>query len=119
MYDIYDYCIECIDPPTTKERMAWQQDILGYIELTTGKKEDTKRILILDVKPLIGKFKPEPWCYKVETRSIGTGRTASLNIDARVWRRYGDLTAMDIIDVGRVTKNKKGYWYIEDYDKEN
>lgn len=115
--DLFDYCQQ-LEPPTYKEKMAWQQEILGYIELTTCKPEDTKRILILEVKPLIGQYSDDPWCYKVETRSIGTGRTASLNIDARTWKAFGELTPMDIIDVGRVTKNKKGYWYIGDYKKE-
>lgn len=115
--DLFDYC-QKLEPPTYKEKMAWQQEILGYIELTTCKPEDTKRILILEVKPLIGQYSDDPWCYKVETRSIGTGRTASLNIDARTWNAFGELTPMDIIDVGRVTKNKKGYWYIGDYKKE-
>lgn len=115
--DIFEKCLE-EEPPTYKEKMAWQQDVLGYIELTTCKPEDTKRILILDVKPLIGQYSPDPWCYKVETRSIGTGRTASLNVDARTWKSYGELTPMSIINVGRVGKNKKGYWYMYDYRKE-
>lgn len=115
--DILQEC-QKLEPPTYKEKMTWQQEILGYIELTTCKPEDTKRILILEVKPLIGQYSDDPWCYKVETRSIGTGRTASLNIDAKTWNAFGKLTPMDIIDVGRVFKNKKGYWYIGDYKKE-
>ena len=115
--DIYTECLKEKEP-SYADKMKWQQDILGYIELTTGKKEDTKKILILDVKPLIGQYSPDPWCYKVETRSIGTGRTASLNIDARTWKSCGPVGSMDIINVGRVGKNKKGYWYLYDYEKE-
>jgi len=116
--DILKECLE-IEKPTYADKMKWQQDVLGYIELTTCKKEDIKRVLILDVKPLIGQYSPDPWCYKVETRSIGTGRTASLNIDARAWKMFGELTPMSIIKVGTVNKNNKGYWYIRDYIKEN
>ena len=112
---LYDYCIENVEAPTYKQKMEWQNDILGYIELTTGKKEDTKKILILDVKPLIGKYSPDPWCYKIEVRSIGTGRTATLNIDSRVWDSCGELKKMDIIDCGKIEKNKKGYWYLYGY----
>lgn len=119
LLDILKECKESTVPATYQEKMKWQNEILGYIELTTGNKEDTKKILILDVKPLIGQYSPDPWCYKVETRSIGTGRTASLNIDARTWKHYGALTPMDIIRVGRVTKNDKGYWYMRDYIKES
>ena len=116
--DIFRRCLEA-EQPTYADRMKWQQDVLGYIELTTCKPEDTKRVLILDVKPLIGQYSPDPWCYKVETRSIGTGRTASLNVDARTWFAYGPLKPMNVIKVGKVGKNKKGYWYIYDYEKEN
>lgn len=116
--ELYAYCTTD-DAPSYATKMKWQNDVLGYIELTTGKEEDTKRILIIDVKPLISQYSPDPWCYKIETRSIGTGRTASLNVDAKTWERYGTLTPMDIIKVGRVGKNKKGYWYIYDYQKEN
>lgn len=116
--DIFKECLET-EQPTYADRMKWQQDVLGYIELTTCKPEDTKRVLILDVKPLIGQYSPDPWCYKVETRSIGTGRTASLNVDARTWSAYGSLKPMNVIKVGKVGKNKKGYWYIYDYEKEN
>ena len=116
--DILKECLE-IENPTYADKMKWQQDVLGYIELTTCKKEDIKRVLILDVKPLIGQYSPDPWCYKVETRSIGTGRTASLNIDARAWKMFGELTPMSIIKVGTVNKNNKGYWYIRGYIKEN
>lgn len=116
--DILNECLK-EEQPTYADKMKWQQDVLGYIELTTCKKEDVKRVLILDVKPLIGQYSPDPWCYKVETRSIGTGRTASLNIDARAWKMFGALTPMNIIKVGTVNKNNKGYWYIRDYIKEN
>ncbi len=116
--DIFKECLK-EEPPTYKEKMKWQNEILGYIELTTGKKEDTTKILVLDVKPLVGQYSPDPWCYKVETRSIGTGRTASLNIDKRTWAKYGAIKPMDIVYVGRVGKNQKGYWYIYNYELED
>lgn len=114
--DLYNDCL-WIEEPTYSERMSWQEKILGYIELTTNKPEDTKKVLILDIKPLIGQYSEEPWCYKIETRSIGTGRTASLNIDKKTWQRLGSLEKMDIIEVTKINKNKSGYWYIYDYKK--
>lgn len=114
--DLYNDCL-WIEEPTYSERMSWQEEVLGYIELTTNKPEDTKKVLILDIKPLIGQYSEEPWCYKIETRSIGTGRTASLNIDKKTWQRLGSLEKMDIIEVTKINKNKSGYWYIYDYKK--
>lgn len=116
--EIFNECLE-EKPPTYKQKMEWQQEILGYIELTTNKPEDTNKILILDVKPLIGQYSPDPWCYKVDCRSIGTGRTASLNIDARTWNSNGELKPFDIVNALTVKKNKRGYWYMYDYRKEN
>ncbi len=115
--DILKECLE-IEQPTYADKMKWQQDVLGYIELTTCKKEDIKRVLILDVKPLIGQYSPDPWCYKVETRSIGTGKTAVLSVSDRTWNIDGELKPMDIIYVNSVSKNKKGYWYIDSYTLE-
>ena len=115
---IYMYCINCIEAPTYAQKMTWQQEILDYIELTTNKPEDIKKVLILDAKPVIGQYSPDPWCYKIDCRSIGTGRTATLSIDAKTWASYGELKPFDIIDAGKISKNKKGYWYLYDYRKE-
>lgn len=115
---IYMYCINCIEEPTYAQKMEWQKDVLDYIELTTGKKEDTLKILVLDIKPVIGKFSPDPWCYKIETRSIGTGRTASLNIKAQDWDYFGALKVFDIINAKKIYKNKKGYWYLDSWERE-
>lgn len=112
---LYQECVNNSNEPTFKEKMVWQKEVLDYIELTTCKKEDTKRILVLDVSPLIGKYSPDPWCYKVETRSIGTGKTAVLSVSDRTWNIDGELKPMNIIYVNSVSKNKKGYWYIDSY----
>ena len=116
---IYQHCITNCEAPSYKEKIEWQKEVLDYIELTTNKPEDTNKIFILDVRPVIGKFSPDPWCYKVDCRSIGTGRTASLNINAKDWDWYGELKPFDIVRAKKVGKNKKGYWYIYDYEKEN
>ena len=101
------------------KKMEYQLEILGYIDLTTGRKEDIKRVIITDpVKPLIGQYSPYPWAYRVETRSIGTGKTASLTIKADTYDDYGPLKMFDVIMVGEVKPNKKGYWYIYNYEKE-
>ena len=63
----------------------------------------------------MAKNEDEVWAYKIETRSIGTGRTASLNVKTATWKKYGALDKMDIIQVGTIGKNNKDYWYIYDY----
>lgn len=100
-----------------REKIANQLEYLGYIDLTTGKKEDIKKIIVMEVKPLIGKFSPDPWAYRIETRSLGTGKSASLNVKACDYIKYGALKKLDIIMIGKIQKNDKGYWYVYDYEK--
>lgn len=116
----YKYCVNNFEEMSYSERMENQQDILGYIELTTNKPEDLKKVLVLDVVPLKSKFaknEDEVWAYKVETRSIGSGKSASLNVYANNYKRFGELKKYDIIYVGTIKKNDKGYWYMYDYKK--
>lgn len=102
---------------TLTEKMIYQKEYLDYIDLTTGKKEDIKKVIITDIKPLFGKYSSEPWAYRVETRSLGTGKSAILNIKTYTYQKYGQLKKLEIIKIGEISKNDKGYWYVYDYEK--
>ena len=84
--------------------------------MTTNKREDLRKLMILDVFPLIGKFDDDPWCYKVTTKSVGSGKTCSLSIMSKLFNIF-PLVKNDIIYADCVDKNKKGYWYIYEYTK--
>mgnify|MGYP006920258483 CR=1 FL=1 len=57
-----------------KSKMQIQLENLGYIDLTTNKKEDQRKLVILDIYPLRSKKTKEIWAYALQVRSIGTGK---------------------------------------------
>lgn len=98
-------------------KMANQMDILGYVDLTTGREEDRRKLLIEDVQPMKDKKTGKPWCYRVDTRSIGSGKSARLSIPVNTYDetpiRKGDTI---FTPQGSLKKNAKGYWYLYWYD---
>ena len=97
-----------------KEKMDWQLDILGYIDLTTGKKEDLRKLFVLDIFPLKNKQSGAPWAYVVNTKSLATGKTARLTIPHEIYDE-NKISTKDIIYADDLYKNKKGYWYLTKY----
>lgn len=96
-----------------REKMKFQKEYLGYIDLTTSDRKDMYKLLIMDVFPL-RKAGEEPWGYRVSTRSICTGKTSSVNIRADVFNKQ-PVKEMDIIEVITIKPNKAGYYYIWKY----
>ena len=97
-----------------KVKIANQMDVLGYVDLTTNKTEDRRKLLITDLAPLKGKD-GNPWAYAVFTRSIGTGKTARLTLRAKQYSSK-PFKKSDIIYAENLKKEKSGYWYLYDYD---
>lgn len=97
-----------------KVKIANQMDVLGYVDLTTNKPEDRRKLLITDLTPLKGKD-GSPWAYAVFTRSIGTGKTARLTLRAKQYSSK-PFKKSDIIYAENLKKEKSGYWYLYDYD---
>ena len=97
-----------------KLKMAAQKDYLGYIDLTTGREEDRRKLLIENVVPLKSKETGIPWGYAVFTKSIGSGKSSRLTIKAKLFDA-NPVQALNIIYVNDFAKNKAGYWYLLDY----
>ena len=95
-----------------------QIEILGYVDLYSGKEEDRRKLFIEDIRPLKDKKNGDIWCYRIDTRSIGSGKTSSLTIPVESYKEY-PIKKNDIISVppGALKKNRKGYWYLYFYDK--
>lgn len=98
-----------------KLKCANQQEILGYIDLTTNKEEDRRKLLITKVVPLISKGTDTAWGYALFTKSVGSGKTSRLTLKSKLYDNK-PVKAMDIIYAKRVDKNNTGYWYLWDYD---
>lgn len=98
-----------------KEKINTQKEYLGFVNLTTGKEEDKRKLLVLDVKPLISQKYNKIWAYAIDEISIGSGKKNRLTIWANKFERK-PLQANDILYAYKVEKNDRGYWYLQDYD---
>ena len=85
---------------------------MGYIDLTTGKEEDRRKLLILDIYEL--KNATITWGVAVIVRSIGTGNEARLTIRKNIFDK-NPFKELSVIYGARLSKNNKGYWYLNDY----
>ena len=92
-----------------------QIELMGYIDLTTNKKEDRRKLLITDVFPLSSKKDNTVWGYAAQTRSIGSGKVSRLTIRSSVYAKT-PVKRFDIIYAKGLEKNRSGYWYLLDYD---
>jgi hypothetical protein len=101
-----------------KLKSATQLELLGYVDLTTNKPEDRRKLLVTEVIPLHSKDKDNEniWGYAVFSRSIGTGKTSRLTVRANLFNN-NPIKKMDIIYASIVDKNKQGYWYLLEYHK--
>lgn len=99
---------------SAKEKMDYQEEILGYIDLTTGKQEDIRKLYVTDVFPLKSKQSNHIWAYVLDTKSLGTGKTSTLNIYSDIYDK-NPINQSDIIYADNVFKNAKGYWYLDKY----
>ena len=99
-----------------KERIKYQKDMLGFVNLTTNKKEDIRKLIVTNIFPLNGQWSDEPWAYRVQTKSVGTGKSASLTVKTFVYKE-NPIEKMDIIYANQLEKNNKGYWYLWEYKK--
>lgn len=103
---IQDYDIQ------TKIRQ--QSDALGYVDLTTNKREDHRRAFVTDLYPLRSKRDGSIWGYAAFLRSIGTGKTARLTVRAEVYRTE-PFKKGDVIYTSNMTQDKNGWWYLNSF----
>lgn len=97
-----------------KVKMQNQKEYLGYIDLTTNDPDDRRKLWVMNIVPLKDKQTGDPWCYRVDTRSIGTGKTARISVSSFVFVAH-PIKENDIIYADSVRKNKQGYWYLDKY----
>lgn len=91
-----------------------QQEILGYVDIRTGKEEDRRLVLVSDFRPLLSKDTGKPWGYACFTQSLGSGKRIRLTLRSRQYDK-NPIKNGSIIYVDRCTKNKSGYWYLDQY----
>lgn len=103
-----------------KTKCKYQMDILGYIDLTTGREEDKQKLFVNKIIPLKNRTTGEQFAYMILTKSVGSGKNSSVNIMDKVFKS-NPIAENDIILIKNkdtdMYKNKKGYWYVTRYKK--
>lgn len=97
-----------------KTKIANQRDVLGYVDIQTGREEDRRRVLVTDFRPLLDKEKGKPWGYACFAQSLGSGKRVRMTLRSRQYNQK-PIAEGDIIYVSKCTKNKSGYWYLDEY----
>lgn len=97
-----------------KTKIANQRDVLGYVDIQTGREEDRRRVLVTDFRPLLDKEKGKPWGYACFAQSLGSGKRVRMTLRSRQYNQK-PISEGDIIYVNKCTKNKSGYWYLDEY----
>lgn len=105
---------ESLPDVSYKQKIDWQEEHLGYIDLTTGKKEDVMKLFVSDVFQLKSKTDQSVWAYILKTKSIATGKSSSMTLMRRDYQMQ-PVTKSDIIEVISYHQNKKKYWYLDTY----
>lgn len=98
-----------------KLKMKYQEEYLGYIDLTTGKESDRRKLIITDIHPLKSKDTGNIWGYALFTRSVGSGKSSRLTLRAKAFDKE-PVQKGDIIYARSVKKNESGYWYLIDHE---
>ena len=91
-------------------------EYLGYADITTGKEEDRRKLLVEDYMELQSKTTGEVWCARVNVMSVGSGKKSRLTIRSRQLKNT-PVAKGDILYADNVTKNKAGYWELNSYRK--
>lgn len=99
-----------------KEKAACQLENLGYVDLSSNNPEDRRKLYIVGVTPVHNKGNGKIWCYRLDTRSIGSGKSSRITLRASDYNMK-PIHRGDILNAITVSKNKAGYWYLDEYEK--
>lgn len=98
-----------------REKAEYANQYLGYIDMTTNRKEDRRKLYITEIREIKNRFKGGVWKYSVGTKSIGTGRSARLSVTPYMMRTK-PFTEGGILYAKALHQDDKGYWNLLDYD---
>lgn len=94
-----------------------QKDYLGYVDLTTNREEDRRKLFIMDLRPMVSKSGQSAgsiWGYAAFTRSIGSGKQLRFTIRTDLFNRL-PLQKGAVIYADKAYVNKSGYYYLDQY----
>lgn len=98
-----------------KVKIANQLELMGYIGIKTDKSEDRPKIVILDMKVMKQRDAVEPWGIIIDAQSIGSGKRSSYTVPYKLYKK-SQFKINDVIRIVDWYRNKRGYFYISNYD---
>lgn len=120
MKELYEYYKATItEDYSVKEKIAWQQEYIGYIDVKSDNPEDRYKVIIRGVKPLKTKDKKKVWAYALDCISIYTSKKNELLVYTNIFEKT-PLEANNVIMVKPNCLTKKIYndrvsWYLNGY----
>ena len=108
---------------TLREKIAVQQEFLGYIGICTHKQEDRPKLVITSIKSLVakkGKQAGTIWARVITTHSIGSGINGEFMILEKDYQSQYHFSTNDIIyahinSLKKEIYNNKTQWWIKRY----
>lgn len=98
-----------------KTKIANQLEYMGYIGIKTDKSEDRPKIVVLEMKVMKQREAVEPWGVIIDAQSIGSGKRSSYTVPYKLYKQC-KFNKNDVIKIRDWYKNKRGYFYITDYE---
>lgn len=99
-----------------KDKALFQNDYLGYINISTGEKEDRPKILVLKKRDLINNSNKKQWGVSITAQSIGSGKVSEYTILNWTYNKE-PFNEWDCLYIEDWEKNKNGYFTIKKYYK--
>lgn len=114
------YVLEMNLPDVTfRVKAQNMREILGYVDIQTGNEDDRRKLYITSVVPLKDNFKGGVWKYRVNYRSLGSGKESSMYIFPQIFDKKpfkeDDIIQVMPIEDGGIYK-LKDYWHIRKYE---
>ena len=119
--ELYEYYKAIItEDYSVKDKMAWQEEYIGYIDLKSQNPDDRFRLLVRTVKALKTKDKSKIWAYGLSCVSLYTGKSNELIVYQRNFDK-NPISEKSIILISPNCLTKKVYnehinWYLSNYE---
>jgi DNA polymerase-3 subunit alpha len=121
LYDI-EFYLKKLDLKdfSLKEKILFQQEYLGYIDIQTNNPDDKNKLLATSIMPLKTKDKSKVWGYKIKTIALCSGKNSEITIWARIFDK-APIMEFDTIFVRNDWIDMKKYngytnFYVNQYN---
>jgi len=116
LQEIHNYVVNSnLEEYPLKNKLEWQMEYMGYVDVNTGNEEDRIKLIILEIRELNTKDKRKIWGYELNYISIGSGIKSKMVVFSKTYN-LKKLKKFDIIKINRNDVQRKEYnGYINYY----